>query len=149
MRIRYIHSVLVMGVLNSKVYNLLGWTGRWQCHHTPRWCLTFLSQKHIDTHSGKASHNPPHLSPSKILCRHSDGEYRGRAERRVSLCRLCFSFQSHCLSQPGTTAWTDSQLEIAIRHLWKTINKETSTGRPFTTYSYHLNQYWLLRGMTS
>lgn len=60
-----------------------------------------------DTHSGKASHNPVHLGPSKILCCHRDGKYWGKAERRVSLCRLCFSFRSHCFTQPGTAALTD------------------------------------------
>lgn len=50
----------------------------------------------------------PRISgPSKILCRHSDGKYRGKAERRVSLCCLCFSFRSQRLAQPVTAALTD------------------------------------------
>lgn len=78
----------------------------------------FLCHKNIQTHTPEKHHvTPVHLAPSKILCRHSDGKYGGRAERRVSLCRLCFLFRSHCLTQPGTAAATDSQREKAIAHL--------------------------------
>lgn len=74
---------------------------------------TFLLHKKTYTDTGKTSHNPLHRSLFKILCRHSDGKYRGKAERRVPLCRLCFSFRSHCLpdcfAQPRTAALTDGR----------------------------------------
>lgn len=65
---------------------------------------------HIGTQSltpEKHQITPRISGPSKILCRHSDGKYRGKAERRVSLCCLCFSFRSQRLAQPVTAALTD------------------------------------------
>lgn len=65
---------------------------------------------HIGTQSltpEKHQITPRISGPSKVLCRHSDGKYRGKAERRVSLCCLCFSFRSQRLAQPVTAALTD------------------------------------------
>lgn len=80
--------------------------GRLYCHATVPDLLFY----HIGTQSltpEKHQITPRISGPSKILCRHSDGKYRGKAERRVSLCCLCFSFRSQRLAQPVTAALTD------------------------------------------
>lgn len=66
---------------------------------------------------------PAHLGPTRFLRRHSDGVYRGRVGKRVSLCCPCFSFRSHCLTKPETIAHSDAQQGMAIRHLKRPTEK--------------------------